>query len=138
MYTIHELCQHIIYYSNQKDYEISAMKLHGLLFFCQIYFLRVEHRVYFNEPFLILDCGVCLQSVYDRYGYSSSSLFAQEDTEGLDSEAVACLDQVTDCFAEHWGSQVSDYVMATTIYQWCRLEGKAQLSPSDMSYAFSS
>lgn len=49
MYNVLEICSYIINYSNEKEYDISNLKLQKLLYFIQIYFLINNDEPCFEE-----------------------------------------------------------------------------------------
>ena len=49
MYNVLEICSYIINYSNEKEYDISNLKLQKLLYFIQVYFLIKNDEPYFEE-----------------------------------------------------------------------------------------
>lgn len=49
MYNVLDVCRYVINYSNDKDYDISNLKLQKLLYFIQAYFLINKNETCFNE-----------------------------------------------------------------------------------------
>lgn len=72
-YDVLEVSRHIINYSNEKEYEISNLKLQKLLYFVQAYFLldSAGKRSCFNEKIEAWDFGPVVPVAYHefkRYG----------------------------------------------------------------------
>lgn len=76
-----------------------------MLFFCQLSFFVSESKVLFDNAIVLEDFGVYIQDVYDRYGFSSMSLYAEQLLVGHDNVA-RCLEHVADHFADQFGSEV--------------------------------
>lgn len=72
-----EVSRHIINYSNDAGYGITALELQKLLYFVQAYFLIKKGKPCFRDDIEAWDFGPVVPSVYreyKRYGGSMSSL----------------------------------------------------------------
>ena len=74
-YNVLEVYRHIINYSNDKNYEISNLKLQKLLYFAQGCFLIDKDRPCFNEKIEAWDLGPVVPEAYREYKvYGATSI----------------------------------------------------------------
>lgn len=66
-YNVLEVCRHIINYSNDKNYEISNLKLQKILYFVQGCFLVDKDVPCFNEKIEAWDFGPVVPEAYREY-----------------------------------------------------------------------
>lgn len=64
MYNVLDVCRYVINYSNDKDYDISNLKLQKLLYFIQAYFLINKNETCFNETIEAWDFGPVIPKAY--------------------------------------------------------------------------
>lgn len=67
MYNVLEICSYIINYSNEKEYDISNLKLQKLLYFIQVYFLIKNDEPCFEEKIEAWDFGPVVPIAYNQY-----------------------------------------------------------------------
>lgn len=67
MYNVLDVCRYVINYSNDKDYDISNLKLQKLLYFIQAYFLINKNETCFNETIEVWDFGPVIPKAYSEY-----------------------------------------------------------------------
>lgn len=67
MYNVLDVCRYVINYSNDKDYDISNLKLQKLLYFIQAYFLINKNETCFNETIEAWDFGPVIPKAYSEY-----------------------------------------------------------------------
>ena len=67
MYNVLDICRYIINYSNDKEYDISNLKLQKLLYFIQAYFLIETKQPCFKEVIEAWDFGPVVPVVYNEY-----------------------------------------------------------------------
>lgn len=67
MYNVLDICRYVINYSNDKDYDISNLKLQKLLYFIQAYFLINKNEACFNETIEAWDFGPVVPEAYSEY-----------------------------------------------------------------------
>ena len=71
MYSVIDVCEYIIYYSNKRNYSLSNLKLQKLLYFVQAYFLIKFNDPCFAEDIEAWDFGPVVPvayHVYKRFG----------------------------------------------------------------------
>ena len=71
MYSVIDVCEYIIYYSNKRNYSLSNLKLQKLLYFVQAYFLIKFNEPCFAEDIEAWDFGPVVPvayHVYKRFG----------------------------------------------------------------------
>ena len=66
-YDVLEVCRHIINYSNDKNYEISNLKLQKLLYVVQGFFLVDKDKACFDEKIQAWDFGPVVPEAYREY-----------------------------------------------------------------------
>lgn len=75
MYNVLDICRYIINYSNDKNYDISNLKLQKLLYFIQVYFLIETKKPCFNEIIEAWDFGPVIPVAYNEYkGYAGTHI----------------------------------------------------------------
>lgn len=63
-----DVARYIIKYSNEKDYDIYALKLHALLYFVQASFVLKTGNLCFNEPTVKTSYGCIITEVAKEFG----------------------------------------------------------------------
>lgn len=66
-YDVFGVYRFVVNYSNEKDYNISHLKLHKLLYFIQAYFLVEKRRPCFEDDFEAWDFGPAIPRVYKEF-----------------------------------------------------------------------
>ena len=73
MYNALDICRYIINYSNDKNYDISNLKLQKLLYFIQIYFLIETEKPCFYNEIEAWDFGPVIPIAYNEYKQYAST-----------------------------------------------------------------
>ena len=73
MYNVLDICQYVINYSNDKEYDISNLKLQKLLYFIQAYFLVETKKTCFHEVIEAWDFGPVIHVAYNEYKQYAST-----------------------------------------------------------------
>ena len=73
MYDILDICRYVINYSNDKEYDISNLKLQKLLYFIQAYFLIEIKTPCFHEAIEAWDFGPVVPVAYNEYKQYAST-----------------------------------------------------------------
>lgn len=74
-YNVLDVCRYIINYSNEKEYDISNLKLQKLLYFVQGYFLVEKNETCFKEKIEAWDFGPVVPEAYKEYkAYGASNI----------------------------------------------------------------
>lgn len=67
MYKAKDVCKYIVFYSNEHNYTISNLRLQKILFFVQLYFLKIRKQACFAEDIEAWDFGPVVPEVYREY-----------------------------------------------------------------------
>lgn len=73
MYNALDICRYIINYSNDKNYDISNLKLQKLLYFIQVYFLIETEKPCFYNKIEAWDFGPVIPIAYNEYKQYAST-----------------------------------------------------------------
>lgn len=67
MYKVLDICQYIIKYCNEKDYEIANLKLQPLLYYIQLRFLSKKNEKCFEEDVVAWDAFPAVKEAFREY-----------------------------------------------------------------------
>lgn len=73
VYKIDDVVDYIIYYSNQKDYQINNRILQKLLFFVQIESIMENDALLFKDQFSLWSYGPVIPHIYSKYKFNVST-----------------------------------------------------------------
>ena len=66
-YPVSDISKYIIFYSNQKNYGITPLRLQKILYFVQMYFLKIRGTICFNKDIEAWGFGPVIPSVWKKY-----------------------------------------------------------------------
>lgn len=67
IYSVKDISKYIIYYSNKKNYGITNTRLQIILYFIQVYFLKIKKVQCFIDNIEAWDIGPVVPYVYKKY-----------------------------------------------------------------------
>lgn len=97
LYSVLEVCRHIINYSNEKNYGISNLKLQKILYLVQAYFLisKKNHTSCFDDRIEAWDFGPVVSMAYNEYKqYGSGDIPTVESYLVYDKDDVWSVERV--------------------------------------------
>lgn len=136
-YDLLGVCRLIVNYSNEKDYNISNLKLQKLLYYIQAYFLVKKKRPCFDEDIEAWACGPIVPAAYmvfEQYGGCNipeirdgrigkeirACAFRKEDAEDIR--------RIVDVFSGYSASAMTVLSMKQGPWKECRELGKKRIA----------
>lgn len=106
MYDVQDVAEYVITYSEEKDYDISNLKLQKILYLIQAYSLIHTKKPCFSEDIEAWDFGPVIPEVYRRYKQFGSTDIQirfrslEEIQKGFEREDRKRIEEVVDRFAD--------------------------------------
>lgn len=88
MNNVLDIARYVIKYSNEKDYDLYALKLHALLYFVQASFVLKTGNLCFNEPTVKTSYGCIITEVAKEFGVGNYSLYGTDEIIVRDSWGI--------------------------------------------------
>lgn len=66
-YSVNDISKYVIFYSNEKNYGITNLRLQKILYFVQMYFLKVQGERCFHAHLEAWDIGPVVPKVFHKY-----------------------------------------------------------------------
>lgn len=111
MYDVLDVCRYIIYYSNQKHYTITNLRLQKTLYFVQSFFLLNKNTACFSNTMEAWNLGPVVPDAYAYYKkYKAGGLF---NRPGYKNDVISASDQeyintVVDALSKYTTYQLVD------------------------------
>ncbi len=66
-YSVSDISKYIIYYSNEKNYGITNLRLQKILYFVQMYFMKIRGTCCFGARLVAWDFGPVVPKIFRKY-----------------------------------------------------------------------
>lgn len=118
-YPVSDISKYIIFYSNQKNYGITNLRLQKILYFVQMYFLKIRETVCFDKTIEACCVGPVIPSVYRKYSrFGAGQICDYRDPKVSFNNKVdrQIVEEVIDLLAEYSTSKLVDISMNQSPY----------------------
>lgn len=118
-YNILDICKYIIFYSNEKNYGITNLRLQKILYFVQMYFLKIRHTVCFEDDIEAWDFGPVVPRVfkeYKRFGIGWIPIFNDPCVHFESAVDKQIVDGIVDLLAPYSNTQLMDMTFRQSPY----------------------
>ena len=111
-----DVARYIIKYSNEKDYDIYALKLHALLYFVQASFVLETGNLCFDEPIVKTSYGRIITEVAKEFGVGGYTLYNTDKVVIKDSWDIERKRFDKTCISEEDRKLIQEIVDGTRNY----------------------
>lgn len=144
-YNLLGICRLIVNYSNEKEYNISNLKLQKLLYYIQTYFLVKKKRPCFDEDIEAWACGPIVPAAYLEFEQYGGCNIPEIRDGRIGKEIKACafrkedaedIKRIVDVFSGYSASALTALSMKQGPWKECRELGKRRIAEEDMRRYF--
>ena len=116
MNNVLDIARYVIKYSNEKDYDLYALKLHALLYFVQASFVLKTGNLCFDEPIIKTSNGCIVTEVAKEFGVGGYSLYNTDEVIVKDSWDIERKRFNETCISEEDKKLIQEIVDGTRNY----------------------
>lgn len=111
MYTAQEIAEFIVFYSIEKNYTCSNLRLQKILYFIQAYFLLIRREPCFSDAIEAWDFGPVVPRVYRRYKWFGAGEIIEREPPKVQFESKddrRIVEQVVDLLSRYSTTQLRE------------------------------
>lgn len=123
MYGVLDISKYVIYYSNEHNYGITNIRLQRILYFVQLYFLKIRGTACFEEKMIAWDCGPVSPKVFHTYlKFGAGQIPDYRNPNVSFNNKIDCqiVEGVVDLLSHYGSGELTDMVLCHPVYTRAR------------------